>query len=343
MTTSPVVVLTNATFPQTRAMFDGIARVVANDGREPWSTALLEAHCRDAAGIMAFMPDRIDAAFLDRCPKLKVIGAALKGFDNIDVDAATARGVWVTICNDLLTIPTAELAIGLMLALGRNMLAGDREIREAGFYGWRPQHYGIGLDGAVVGIAGFGNVGQAIAMRLSGFGCRIIAHDREGTEVPSHLGRSVAMTSLNDLLASSDFVVLALPLLPSTEHLIDARAISAMKPGALLVNPARGSLVDEAAIAEAIARGHLGGYAADVFECEDWARTDRPRAIDARLVSPAARTVLTPHIGSAVIDVRREIEASAARSIIKAIRGETPSGAINVPQTDSRRVLMPQD
>ena len=342
MTGLPTVVLTNATFPETRAMFDNIARVVANDGREPWSAAILDAHCRNAAGIMAFMPDRIDETFLERCPNLKVIGAALKGYDNIDVDAATARGVWVTICNDLLTIPTAELAIGLMLALGRHMLIGDREIREAGFHGWRPRHYGVGLDGAAVGIVGFGNVGQAIAERLSGFRCHISAHDISGQDIPPHLDGRIALTGLGELLASSDFVVLALPLVPSTMHLIDASAIAAMRPGALLINPARGSLVDEAAVAEAIADGHLGGYAADVFECEDWARADRPRAIDACLVARGARTVLTPHIGSAVIGVRREIEASAALSIIQALRGETPSGAINIPKGSFSRALAEQ-
>jgi phosphonate dehydrogenase len=327
----PLVVLTNRTFPETRAMFDGIARVVANDDDGPWPEEILREHCRDAAGIMAFMPDRIDAAFIDSCPRLQVIGAALKGFDNIDVEAASARGVWVTICSDLLTIPTAELAIGLMLALGRNMLAGDREIRRAGFHGWRPRHYGVGIAGATVGVVGFGKVGQAIAARLTGFGCRILAHDSALDGVPSSVGTSVALVSLHALLATSDFVVLALPLSAATKHIVDAAAIAAMKPGALLVNPARGSLVDEAAVAEAIANGHLRGYAADVFECEDWARSDRPAAIDERLLAAGAATVLTPHIGSAVIDVRREIEASAARSIVEVLQGNAPTSAINMP------------
>ncbi len=328
----PLVVLTNQTFPETRAMFDGIARVVANDDNEPWPLEILREHCREAAGIMAFMPDRIDTAFIEGCPKLQVIGAALKGFDNIDVEAASARGVWVTISSDLLTIPTAELAIGLMLALGRNMLAGDGEIRRSGFHGWRPRYYGIGIDGATVGIVGFGKVGQAIAARLSGFGCRILAHDSAQDEARPAPNPVVELAPFDELLRVSDFVVLALPLLASTKHIIDTRAVAAMKPGALLVNPARGSLVDEAAVADAMSRGHLRGYAADVFECEDWARLDRPAAIDERLRMPGAATVLTPHIGSAVIDVRREIEVSAARSIIEALQGHPPTGAINTPQ-----------
>lgn len=327
----PLVVLTNRTFQQTRAMFDGIARVDANDGDEPWPRDVLLDRCRDAAGIMAFMPDRIDAAFLENCAKLEVVGAALKGFDNIDVEAASARGIWVTICSDLLTIPTAELAVGLMLALGRDMLAGDREIRRAGFHGWRPRHYGIGIDGATVGIVGFGKVGQAIATRLSGFGCRLLAYDTSGQGAVPPCAGAVERASLAGLLGAADFVVLALPLTASTQHIIDARALAAMKPGALLVNPARGSLVDEAAVADALARGHLRGYAADVFECEDWARADRPRAIDPRLSAVGAPTVLTPHIGSAVIEVRRAIEASAARSIIEVLADRRPADAINQP------------
>lgn len=331
MSQLPLVVLTNVTFPETRALFDGSARVIANDQHEPWPNDVLMEHCREATGIMAFMPDRIDGEFLDACPDLRVVGAALKGFDNIDVAAASERGVWVTICEDLLTIPTAELAIGLMLSLGRHLVRADREIRERGFEGWRPTHYGHGIAQSQVGIVGFGKVGQAIAQRLAGFNCRIAAFDASSEGVPSVFDGLVVQSSLPDLLAQSDFIVLALPLTPETMHIVDAGRIDAMKPGALLINPARGSLVDEKAVAEALAAGKLGGYAADVFECEDWARADRPRVIDGRLCAAQAATVLTPHIGSAVIRVRREIEASAARSILDVLAGRKPEGAINEP------------
>lgn len=331
MTALPTVVLTNLTFPETRAMFDGIARVIANDRHEPWQDDVLRQHCREAAGIMAFMTDRIDEDLLASCPYLRVVGAALKGFDNIDVAAATAQGVWVTICDDLLTVPTAELAIGLMLSLGRHMIQGDREIRERGFKGWRPVHYGVGVHGARVGIVGFGKVGQAIAERLTGFGCHIAAFDASSEAFPHRFAASVVRSNLRDLLKQSDFVVLALPLSSDTMHVIDAEVIGAMKPGALLINPARGSLVDEEAVADVLATGQLGGYAADVFECEDWARGDRPQWIDERLRDVTAPTVLTPHIGSAVTSVRREIEASAAASIIDVLSGRRPQGAINNP------------
>lgn len=327
----PIIVLTNRTFPETRAALEGAARLSANDDTKPWSRHEVLDRCHQAIGIMAFMTDRIDRAFLDQCPNLKVVGAALKGFDNIDVEAATERGVWVTIVSDLLTVPTAELAIGLMLSLGRQMLPGDRNIRENGFHGWRPTHYGTGLDGARIGIVGFGRVGQAIAERLVGFRCHLSAYDSQPLKVPAHLAGKVALSDLPEVLGQSEFVVLALPLTAATQHIIDAAAIARMRRGALLVNPARGSLVDERAVADAIDLGHLGGYAADVFECEDWARPARPTVVDPRLLHPDSPTVLTPHIGSAVIDVRRKIEASAARSILDVLEGRIPVSAINAP------------
>jgi phosphonate dehydrogenase len=277
------------------------------------------------------MTDSIDAAFLAACPELRVIGAALKGFDNIEVQAATNAGVWLTIVPDLLTVPTAELAIGLMLSLGRNIVAGDQSIKKHGFHGWRAELYGAGLAGATVGIVGFGMVGRAVAERLAGFKCRLLAHDQSMSEPLAKSSAFVTMTSFGDVIANSDYVVLALPLTADTRHIVNAKTIAAMKPGARLVNPARGSLVDESAVADAIARGHLSGYAADAFECEDWALEDRPACIDPRLTAALAPTVFTPHIGSGVTDVRREIELSAARSILDVLAGRIPFGAVNDP------------
>lgn len=329
------VVVTNRVFPETARRLAAHAVVDANPREAPWPEAELRARCRDADGLMAFMTDRVDAAFLAACPRLRVIGAALKGYDNIDVDAATAAGVWVTIVPDLLTIPTAELAIGLMLALDRRIVEGDRRIRRDGFAGWRPALYGSGIAGTTVGLLGFGRVGQAIAQRLSGFGCRLVAHDAAAVPPPA-LGGSVTMMSRDRVLAAAEVLVLALPLTPATVHVIDADALARMRPGARLVNPARGSLVDEAAVADALEGGHLAGYAADVFECEDWARADRPRAVDPRLTAEGAPTVLTPHIGSAVVDIRREIELSAAAAIVDVIEGRIPRHAINDIRNDAQ-------
>lgn len=332
----PLVVATNRVFPETEALLAGHAQLVVNRAEEPWSRQEVQARCREADAMLAFMTDQVDAAFLDACPRLKVVGAALKGYDNIDVAAAERAGVWVTIVPDLLTVPTAELAIGLMLSLGRHIAAADRNIRDNGFHGWRPTFYGRGIAEATVGIVGFGQVGQAIAARLAGFGCTLLASDARGVPAAEPLAGQARPSKLADILAASDYVVLALPLTAATLHIIDRTAIAAMKPGALLVNPARGSLVDEAAVADALESGQLGGYAADVFQCEDWARMDRPAGIDERLARPDARTVLTPHIGSAVASVRRDIELSAARSILDVLSGRTPDGAINLPLSPRR-------
>jgi phosphonate dehydrogenase len=331
MAERPKIVVTNPVFPETRALLEQHATVVANAALEPWPYEEVRQRCRDATALLAFMTDRIDAAFLAACPRLRVIGAALKGFDNIDVQAATNAGVWLTIVPDLLTVPTAELAIGLMLSLGRNIVAGDQSIKKQGFHGWRAELYGAGLAGATVGIVGFGLVGRAIAERLAGFQCRLLAHDQSASGTLAKSLPDVAMTSFEHVLANSDYLVLALPLTADTRHIIDSRTIAGMKPGARLVNPARGSLVDEAAVADAITRGQLSGYAADVFECEDWAIEDRPTRIDPRLTTASAPTVFTPHIGSGVSDVRREIELSAARSILDVLAGRIPFGAVNDP------------
>ncbi len=319
------VVATNPIFSETRAIFPDAATVIAPEGPEPLSGAALAAELRDADAMMAFMTDRVDAALLSGAPRLRVIGAALKGHDNIDVAAAAKAGVCVTIVPDLLTVPTAELAIGLILALGRQILPADASVR-SGFNGWRARFYGVGLAGATVGIVGFGAVGRAIAARLSGFDARVLAVDPAGVDGPG-----VEPAAFEDLLARADVVVLATPLTAATRGLIGAAALAAMKPGALLINPARGSVVDEAAVADALESGRLGGYAADVHPCEDLSLSDAPTGIEPRLLADGVRTVLTPHIGSAVLAARRAIERSAAENILAALDGRRPPDAVDRP------------
>jgi phosphonate dehydrogenase len=335
MSGKPKIIVTNPIFPETRALLEEHAAVEVNRVVEPWTYEEVRERCRDAVGLLAFMTDRIDAEFLAACPRLRVIGAALKGFDNIDVQAATEAGVWLTIVPDLLTVPTAELAIGLMLSLGRNIVAGDRNIRRYGFHGWRAELYGAGLGGATVGIVGFGLVGRAIAERLAGFQCRLLAHDQSVSAVLAKSWPYVTLTSFEEVIASSDYIVLALPLNAETRHIVNFKIIANMKPGTRLVNPARGSLVDEKAVADALERGHLSGYSADVFECEDWALQDRPASIDPRLTNSSASTVFTPHIGSGVTETRRQIELAAARSIVDVLAGRVPFGAVNNPNKQS--------
>jgi phosphonate dehydrogenase len=278
---------------------------------------------------MVFMPDSVDSEFLDACPRLKIVAAALKGYDNFDVAACTDRGIWFTIVPDLLTVPTAELTVGLMIALARKVMAGDRYIREQRFVGWRPRFFGTGLYGSTVGIVGMGAVGRAVAMQLHGFQSRILYHDRRRLPAEKETKLQIQYADLDSLLGQSDFVCVILPLTPDTRYFIDARELAKMKRGAFLINTGRGSTVSEDVVAIALESDHLAGYAADVFEFEDWALAGRPRGIPARLLAMEDKTVFTPHIGSAVANVRRDIAMEAARNLVSALKNEVPPGAIN--------------
>lgn len=292
--------------------------VFMNPGPDPLPREDLLARCRSAEALMAFMTERVDRDLLAACPDLKIVAGAFKGFDNVDLEACRDHGVAFTYVPDLLTRPTAELALGLMIALARNMLAGDAHVRSGAFRGWRPRLYGGSVDGARVGVIGAGRVGQALLKLLQGFDCDRVFFDTQSMAAGTAEALNAVPVPLETLTATSDFVVLATPLTPRTLGMVDAAFLARMKPGAYLVNPGRGSVVQEAAVAEALALGHLGGYAADVFEQEDQSRPDAPDHIPAALLS-APNTVFTPHLGSAVVSVRRQIAQSAADEITRAL------------------------
>jgi phosphonate dehydrogenase len=204
--------------------------VVTNQGLDGWRREKLVEFAREAQALMTFMPDRIDSAFLSACPRLRVVAAALKGYDNIDVSACTQRGVWVTAVPDLLSPPTAELALALILGLTRNVLAGDRLVRSGKFSGWRPVLYGTGLPGKTVGVVGMGKVGQAFARLLSGFNLRMIYYDPVKMSPVQEAFLGMSRASFEEVLAQSDIVVLMLPLNESGIHLINQQALARMKP-----------------------------------------------------------------------------------------------------------------
>jgi phosphonate dehydrogenase len=327
----PKVVLTHWAHPPVLDLLAKACTVVPNATRETLPREELRQRARDADALMTFMPDRIDEEFLRACPRLKVIGCALKGYDNYDIDACTRHGVWITNVPDLLTVPTAELTLGLLLAVTRHLLEGDRFVRSGHFNGWRPALYGTGLAGRTLGIIGMGAVGQALAQRLQGFEMQLLYTDPRALTPEREAAWQLTRVPLAALLARSDFVVPMVPYRPETHHLIDGRALAQMQDGAYLINACRGSVVDEIAIVEALNAGKLAGYAADVFEMEEWARADRPRVIDARLLRDTSGTVFTPHLGSAVEEVRLAIELEAAHNILQALAGEVPVGALNRP------------
>lgn len=323
----PKIVVTNPIHPEVRARLEAMGSVEMNPDSEPWTPAQLAERVRDADALMGFMTDRVDAPLLAQAPRLRVVACALKGFDSYDVEACTRAGVWVSIVPDLLTEPTAELALGLAIALARHVKPGDARVRSEQFRGWRPQLYGTGLAGATVAVVGLGQVGRAIVARLAGFGCsRIVGVDPRSSAI------GIESVSLEAALAQAHFVFVAVPLTAQSHHLIDAAALAHARTGQWMINVGRGSVVDEEAIADALERGPLAGYAADVFAIEDWGLADRPSGISPRLLSHS-NTVFTPHLGSAVREVRIAIEERAADNIVAVLEGRAPADAINEPQT----------
>jgi phosphonate dehydrogenase len=326
MSTRPKILVTQRIHEEVLQRLSVHAEVDMNHRLEPWPQAEILRRAADAAAIMGFMTDKVDTELLRAAPHLEVVACALKGYDNYDVQACTQAGVWLSIVPDLLTEPTAELAVGLAIALARHVRQGDAYVRSGEFAGWRAHLYGTGLHGCVAAVVGLGLVGSAIVQRLSGFGCaRVLGVD------PDACQPGVEPVSLQAALALADFLFLAVPLTSTTHHLVGNRQLEQAKAGQLIVNVGRGSVVDESAMTQALKTGRIGGYAADVFGCEDWQLADRPRSISAELLAQD-NTIFTPHIGSAVHRVRIAIEQRAADNIIAALQSATPPDAINLPK-----------
>jgi phosphonate dehydrogenase len=325
VTDRPKIVVTNPVHAEVASRLTALGETVLAPGPEPLSPPALASALADADAMLGFMTDRVDGAVLSGASRLKVIACALKGYDGYDLAACTRSGVWLTIVPDLLTAPTAELAVGLAVGLGRRVREGDALVRAGAFVGWRAQFYGAGLDGATVAIIGLGLVGRAIAARLAGFGCALIGVDPRADVVPD-----VPRVSFEDALARADVVIFAVPLTAESIHVLGRDALARMKANARIVNVGRGSVVDEEAVADALFAGRLGGYAADVFAFEDWSLPGRPRAVPARLLA-APNTLFTPHLGSAVASVRRAIEHRAVDNIEAVLAGRVPPDAVNAP------------
>lgn len=326
----PRVVITHRVHQQVLDRLEPYCQLISNQSAATLPPDEVLRRVAGAEAMMAFMPDRVGADFLQQCPHLEVIGAALKGFDNFDVQACTDQGVWLTFVPDLLTVPTAELAIGLTIGLLRQVRAADAHVRSGEFAGWRPAFYGMGIAGSTVGILGMGAIGKALAARLKGWGAQVLYSELQALDATEEAELGLTWCGLEEMLGCADVVLLALSLSDDTLHMLNRERLALMKPGAFLVNPCRGSVVDEAAVLAALQSGRLGGYAADVFEMEDWARPDRPRQIAPELLAHPD-TLFSAHIGSAVTSVRLAIEQRAAENILQVLQGQEPQDAVNRP------------
>jgi phosphonate dehydrogenase len=318
-----VIVVTNPVHDAVRKRLAEYGDVVINDSATPWSDAEVRERARNADALMGFMTDRIDAELLTYASRLQIVAAALKGFDSYDVDACTEAGVWLTIVPDLLTEPTAELAIGLAISIARHVRPGDEHIRSGQFEGWRSHFFGLGLRDSTVAVVGLGCVGRAIVDRLRGFACKEILGVDPVSAYPN-----TTPCELYEAFSRADFVFLAVPLSPHSHQLVGSKTLAHAKSGQYVINIGRGSVVDEAAVLSALESSVIAGYAADVFACEDWSLPSRPTLIDPRLLAHP-NTLFTPHLGSAVRDVRLAIEHRAASNIIAVLQGQVPPDPIN--------------
>lgn len=283
--------------------------------------AELQALLRQHAYALVLLTDRIDADLLAACPHLRLVANMAVGYDNIDVAAATARGVMVTNTPGVLTETTADLAWALLLAVARRVVEADRYVRAGKWAHWGPLLLlGTDVHGKTLGIVGLGRIGQAVARRAQGFGMRVLYHSRHRVSSAIEQTLGARYVPLVDLLRESDFVSIHCPYNASTHHLIDATALAQMRPTAYLINTARGPIVDETALVEALRDGRLAGAGLDVFEAEP--------AVHPGLLE-LDNVVLLPHIGSASLETRTKMALMAAENVVAAIAGRRPPNLVN--------------
>jgi glyoxylate reductase len=288
---------------------------------EPAAPEQLVAAVRGAEILVAQLTDVVNAEVIGS-EGLRLVANIAVGYDNIDLAEAGRHGVVVTNTPDVLTAATADFTLALLLAVARRLPEADALVRSGGFDGWRLMQEPMGTDvsGATLGIVGMGRIGRAVARRAAlGFDMEILYAG--GKHSPEAAGVAAREVSLDVLLASSDFVSLHLPLRPETRHLIDAPRLAGMRRTAYLINTARGALVDEAALVDALRQGVIAGAALDVFE--------REPSLAAGLVECRARVVLAPHLGSATDSTRRRMSAMAVDNVLALAAGHTPPNVVN--------------
>lgn len=283
---------------------------------------LLLEKVADVEGLLSLLTERIDAEVMDAAEGLKVISNYAVGYNNIDVAAATERGIYVTNTPGILTDTTADAAFALLMAAARRIPEADRHIRARGWiHAWGPRMFiGTDVHGKTLGILGMGRIGSAIAKRAKGFDMKVIYHDiyrREDLE--EELG--IAYKSREEVLREADFVSLHVPLTPETHHMIGAGELAAMKETAILINTSRGPVVDEEALYEALRDGAIAGAGLDVFEVEPINPGSPLLDLD--------NIVLTPHLASGSVETRTKMAVTAATNLVSVLQGKEPPNLVN--------------
>ncbi len=319
----PKIYVTRQLFPEAidilRAVgqvevFDGIDNAIPRD--------LLFEKVKDIEGLLPLLTERIDAELLDAGKNLKVVSNYAVGFNNIDIKAATERGIYVTNTPGILTETTADAAFALLMAISRRIPEADRHIRSKGWiHAWGPKMFiGSDVHGKTLGILGMGRIGTAMATRAKGFDMKVIYHDvyrREDLE--EELG--IEYQPKDDVISSADFLSLHVPLTPETHHLISTRELESMKKTAFLINTSRGPVIDEEALAEALQKKVIAGAGLDVFEKEPLNHNSPLLNLD--------NIVLTPHLASGSIETRTKMATTAATNLASVLMHKTPPNLVN--------------
>ena len=318
--TKPKVYSTHQLFEEARKILDADCEMQYwTDSERPPRDEVLR-RVTDKEGLICLLTEKINDEFLRSAPKLRIASNVAVGYDNIDVDACTKRGVVATNTPGVLDETTADFAWTLLMAVARRVAEGEALARSGNWKGWNlDQLCGADVWGKTLGIVGFGRIGRSVARRASGFQMRVIYTD--AVRVSEEIERSLnaEFRDMNSLLGESDFVSLHVPLLPETRGLFDAPKLFRMKPTAFLINTSRGPVIDEAALVATLENKKIAGAALDVFENEPFIHPGLKRP----------NVVLTPHIASASIETRTKMAVMAANNIVALFKGQRPPNILN--------------
>lgn len=311
------VLVTNAVPDDVLKPLDGIARVIQGPGGgDTMSRQQVLALASQLDAIINQGELRVDDELLAAAPRLRIVANVAAGYNNFNTDLMAANGIWATNTPDTFIESTADCTLGLLLAVARKLVKADSYVRSGAWQSFQPGVWdGQLLAGKTLGIVGYGRTGRAVARRALAFNMRIITNRRTPSNEPS-------ACSLDDLLAEADFVSLHTPLTDETRHLISAERFVQMKRGATLINMARGLVVDEQALVDALQSRHLAGAGLDVFE-------DEPRVHPALLTMD--NVVLTPHLGGGTVESRAAARTLCARNVAAVLQGQTPLTPVNNP------------
>lgn len=317
----PRILITRTLPPEAISLARARATVDLHPGPHPLAKPELLARLRDKDGVVCLITDTIDAEVLSSAFRLKVVANAAVGYNNIDVAAATARGIVVTNTPEVLTETTADFAWTLLMAVARRVVEADQYVRAGKFTQWEWELlWGTDVHGKTLGILGFGRIGRAIARRAGGFGMRVLYNDAVRADAAIERELGATFVDKATLLKESDFVTLHTPLLPETRHLIGTAELKLMKRTAFLINAARGPIVNEAELVQALKEGWIAGAGLDVYE-------EEPK-IHPGLLS-LSNVVLAPHIASASSETRHKMGALAVENCLAVLEGKTPPTPVN--------------